>query len=127
MWALKSYACDGKNFLSYAQQGDNLWFIKGKPYGGEIYAVAKFVKTNKRQLGPLISVTMTDEELGWKSGPNGSNWDTEIHFKDIYMIESLHLIHNAKCQSSIFQVRHSEIDLDTEHANIVKYCKVVKK
>jgi hypothetical protein len=98
----------------------------GKPYGGEIYAVATFVKTMKRETGPLISITMTDDEIGWESGPNGNNWDTEIHFNDLYIIESLHLVHNSKCQSSIFRVRDSEIDLDTEYVNIVKYCGVTK-
>jgi hypothetical protein len=126
LWACKSFASDGKCFLSNAVDGDQLWFILGKPYGGEMYAVATFVKTMKRETGPLISVTMTDEEIGWEAGPNGSSWDTEIHFRDLYIIESLHLVHNAKCQSSIFRVRDSEIDLDTEYTNIVKYCGVVK-
>ena len=125
LWALKSFACDGKCFLSNAVEGDILWFILGKPYGGKIYAVATFVKTVKRETGPLISVTLTDEDIGWEAGPNGSNWDTEIHFNESYLIESLHLIHNAKCQSSIFRVHDSEIDLDMEHNNIVKYRDVV--
>ena len=126
LWALKSFASDGKCFLSNAVEGDILWFIKGKPYGGEIYAAGTFVKTITRPLGPLISVTMTDDEIGWESGPNGSSWDTEIYFNNLYVIESLHLAHKAKCQSSIFRVRESEINLDTEYANIVKYCGVIK-
>lgn len=126
MWACKSGASDGKCFLSNAAEGDKLWFITSYPYGSKIYAVATFVKTAKRELGPLISVTMTDEEIGWKPGPNGANWDTEIRFKDLYIIEPLGFVHKAKCQASIFRVRDTEIDLNTEHANIVKYSNLTK-
>jgi hypothetical protein len=126
IWACKSSASDGKCFLSNGVEGDKLWFIMNKKYGVNIYAVATFVKTAKRELGPLFNVTMTDEEIGWTPGPNGANWDTEIHFKDLYIIEPLDIVHNAKCQSSIFRVHDDSLNLDTEYKNIVKYSKTVK-
>jgi hypothetical protein len=124
IWALKSWASDGKNFLSYALEGDILWFLTNWEAGKKIIGMATFVSTRNRELGPLISVTRTNKELEWSDG----SWDVEIHFKDLYLIDKLNLLPNVKFQSSLIKVTSTKctIDFDLEYANILKYSQVVK-
>ena len=127
LWACKSGVSDGKHFISNAKDGDKLWFIYGAPWGGTIFAVATFVKTVKRELGPLISVTATNEDLGWLTSPTSMDWDVEIHFKDLYIIESLKILHGKKQQSSLMRIKDTDeqgVKLEQEYLNIVKYCDV---
>lgn len=126
IWALKSSASDGKNFLSHASEGDILWFLTNYKAGKKFVGVATFTNVKKREIGPLISLTQTNEELGWTAG----EWDTEVHFKDLYLIADLEIQPNVKCQSSYVKTKSlmSEIcfDFDLEYINILKYSKVKK-
>lgn len=124
IWALKSWVSDGKNFLSYGDVGDTLWFLTNYKAGKKLIGVATFTKLIKRELGPLISLTATNEELGWTDG----EWDTEIHFQDLYLIGDLDIQPNIKCQSSYIKTTSIEtsIDFELEYKNILKYSKVKK-
>jgi|LakMenEpi03Aug12_release.lakeMendotaPanAssembly.Ray.scaffolds.fasta_scaffold974395_2 hypothetical protein len=124
LWALKSWASDGKNFLSNAKDGDSLWFLTNWKGGRKLIGVATFIETKKRELGPLINVTRTNEELEWTNG----SWDVEIHFKDLYLIDKLNMSPDVGFQSSLLRVKSTKctIDFDLEYANIVKYSQVEK-
>ena len=126
IWGLISSVSDGKNFLSNASEGDILWFLTNYKAGNKIVAVATFTECKTREVGPLISFTATNEELGW---PNGK-WDTEVHFKDLYLIEDLDMQGNIKCRSSYVKTssvaKELEFDFDLELKNIVKYSKAKK-
>jgi hypothetical protein len=93
---------DGKNFknskyliwgttmanlpqVKHMRQGDVLWFVTAKPYGGVIIAMAEFVDFYDRTQEPLISIhTHTNEEMGWTGD---KPWDVQIHYKNLYDIE----------------------------------------
>jgi len=122
IWALKSWASDGKNFLSYVNEHDTLWFLTNYKAGKKFIAVATFTEIRKRETGPLISLTATNEELGWTDG----EWDTEIHFTNLYLIGDLEIQPNIKCQSSYIKATSvsTDINFDLEHKNIVRYSKV---
>jgi hypothetical protein len=122
IWALKSWASDGKNFLSDATKGDIIWLLTNYTKGRKLVGVATFVSTNKREVGPLIAVTKTNEELGWGDG----TWDTEIHYENLYEIDILDLYPDVKHQSSIVKTSSitTHIDFELEYKNIVKYSKI---
>jgi hypothetical protein len=65
-------------FLRDVKEGDQLWFVQS---GGRLLAVATYTKQVKRDIGPLIAITYTNEELGWKED---ELCDTEVHYKDLY-------------------------------------------
>ena len=108
-----------KTFVATVSSGDRLWFIRK----GRFIAVSTFKNLVKRQLGPLIVVGLTNEELGWEG--DGS-WDTEVHYVDLYNLTNLCLEPNIKGQTSlrIYDPSKCTIDLESEYANIVKYSRV---
>jgi hypothetical protein len=57
--------------------GDKLWFIKSNK---QIAAVADYVSHTKRLTGPLINITYSDKELGWK---NMAKADIQINFENL--------------------------------------------
>jgi hypothetical protein len=124
-WGAKSLCADGIHFLKHIKPGDRLWFVKAKtkPHG-QLIRTATFVSSNKRETGPCVAVTLTDDELGWAKG---HEYDTEIHYKDLYDIEHCELyseiegpggirLYNEKCK----------VNLPSEYLNIVKYSKARK-
>ena len=78
----------GKYFIANVQPGDRLWFVKSKS-NGKILAVATYRSHNKREFGPLINLSMTNDELGWTN--EDTNWtsDTEIHYTDLYNLSKI--------------------------------------
>jgi len=124
IWGIKSLSSDGMFFLKEVKPGDRLWFVKAntKP-SGQLIRVATVVSTQKRELGPLISLTYTNEELGWDK----DGYDTMIHYKDLYDVEHCKLYseiispkvarkYNEKCK----------VNLPLEYPYIVRYSKARK-
>lgn len=75
IWCFKSTTACWINFMRNVNPGDILCFIKN---GGFVVGFAQYIEHKRRELGPLISLTMTNEELGWtKDG----DWDMELHYK----------------------------------------------
>ena len=111
-----------KSFLTKIQEGDILWFIKNKSKG-KILAMAKFKSHNKREFGPLINLSLTNEELGWDDST--TNWisDIEIHYDELYNLDNCNLLTNLKGIISVRQYEKTKItlDLDEEYKNIIKY------
>ena len=85
VWGCNSKTVQGEYFLSYIKPGAILAFV----HIGKILAFATFIGTKKREIGPLIGLTQTNEELGWKDDVALS--DTEIHFNNIYDISKCDL------------------------------------
>ena len=80
-------------FLKNAEEGDILWFVKSGNKG-QIIACAVFSRLKKREIGPLINITDTNEELGWIKS-NG-NWDTEVHYTNLLNLTHCNLLSNIK-------------------------------
>jgi hypothetical protein len=129
IWACKSKY---KTFLSNVKEGDKLWFIrnkqKGSPHNGKVIAVADFVCKNKRETGPLVSITPDNEELGWDQV--GDTCDIEIHYTNLYLLNECNLYTGQNGQSAVVEYEHIKekclVNLCVEYEYIVKYCNVVK-
>lgn len=58
-----------------SQGGAYVFFLPSGPNG--IRGLAK-VTVCDRNIGPLVSIDETDEEIGWTTSPNDSVWDVEV-------------------------------------------------
>lgn len=130
IWAVKSRY---KSFLQKVKEGDKLWFIKNKErndtYNGRIIAVANFVSKNERCVGPLISITPNNDELGWDE--KGGFCDIEIHYNNLFNLTECNLFTGQKNQTTICEYDNIQdgllLDLITEYEYICKYSKITKK
>lgn len=124
IWGIQSTTVHGKSFIKNVKEGDRLWFIKSKS-NGKILAVATYVSHNKREFGPLIDLSMTNEELGWDNKDTDWISDTEIHYKNLYNLTYCDLLTNIKGASTIRQYNEKcSIDLPFEYKYIVKYSNI---
>lgn len=123
IWGIDGKTKHGKKFLKFSSSGDILWFIQSKT-GGKILAVATYTYSNERILGPLLQLTATNEELGWTK--QEGNWDTEVHYKDLYNLSSCELFTHIKSPMVIrtFNQEKCKVDLPIEYKYIVKYAGV---
>ncbi len=122
IWGVASKDSNVKGFIKRASPGDHLWFVKS---GGQIIAVATFVEFKDRILGPLISLTATNEELGWNK--TDGSWDKEVHYKDLYTLTQLNLMSALKspCVIRLYNEK-CLVDLPKEYILIKRYSSVVK-
>jgi hypothetical protein len=125
IWGVDSSdICNIKPFLDSVISGDCLWFVKSKSKG-KLVAVATFTATKKRETGPLIAFTQTNEELGWIK--QKGEWDTEIHFKDMYNLTDIELLSEIKSPKvARLYNEKCKVNLPQEYPLIVKYSSVKK-
>lgn len=109
-------------FLKNVKLGDRLWFVQSGSQG-KLIAVATYRSHNSREIGPLIDISLTNEELGWTGS---GTYDVEVHYTDLYWLTNCnnlltHIkgpvtirIYNEKCR----------VNLPQEYAHIVNYSKV---
>lgn len=110
------------NFMREVKPGDVLWFVRSGT-GGRVIGVATFVRCCARELGPLVSVTPTNEDLGWTKTEGG--WDTEVHYTDLYDVTECNILTHIKSPlvGRKFNPSKCAVDLPREYENIVKYSK----
>ena len=121
-WAIKSWTTVGKCIRKRATAGDRLWFVKSKT-NGLLIAVSTFVEIKERELGPLIAITSTNEELGFNKG--SGDWDTEVHYKDLYNITECNLFSELKGSAPIRRYNENcKINLPLEYPYIVRYSNI---
>jgi len=124
-WGFDSSSKHGKPFLAHALPGDILWFVKSESKG-LLLAVATLESIKRREVGPLVAVTATNEELGWTRESEPS--DMEIKYVDLYNVSMCGL--HSEILSPLTIRRYSEkckVNLPLEYANIVRYSKVTAK
>lgn len=127
IWGIESNIATNKHFLKNIKKDDRLWFVKSKS-NGKIIAVATYCSHNKREFGPLIDISLTNEELGWVG--SGIKWtaDTEIHYSNLYGLENCNLFSQIKGPATIRRYnKKCNIDLETEYKYILKYSKIIFK
>ena len=119
IWGINSKNSCCKNFIKKVKSDDVLWFIKSNSQG-LIYGVSKFKSLNKRIIGPLITISKTNKELGWTD--TDGDWDIEIHYDNLFIIDKLNLLTDIKgpCTIRIYNEK-CKIDLEEEYKNILKY------
>ena len=117
IWGIDSTVVAGKYFMANAKPGDRLWFIKSASKG-KVVAVATFKQFRKRELGPLLALTPTNEELGWTS--QEGNWDTEVHYTDVVQVEDRNLTTEITGNVSIrlYNPDKCKVNLPTEYQTI---------
>ena len=123
IWGIQSSTSFGKHFVKHVKPGDRLWFVKSKSQG-KLLAVATYRSHNKREFGPLIDVSMTNEELGWTG--EGPDWtsDVEIHYSDLYGLTGCNLLTHIKGASTIRKYDEKcQVNLALEYSYIVRYSK----
>jgi hypothetical protein len=124
IWGINSTLSYGKHFIENVKHGDRLWFVKSRS-NGKIIAVATFRSFNKREFGPLIDVSMTNEELGWSG--SGTDWtsDVEVHYTDLYGLDDCELLTHIKGAATIRKYNEKcSVNLPLEYNYIVRYSKV---
>jgi hypothetical protein len=121
-WGLNSNNNNAKHLLKNIKENDILWFIKNKTKG-QVIAVSKYTKNEKRILGPLINISKTNEELGWD---NIEHIDTIIYYDNIYNISRCNIFINLKGQNTIYKYINDKynIDLKKEYDNIIRYSNI---
>jgi hypothetical protein len=102
-----------KSFLEKIKEKDILWFIKNKSKG-KIIAMATFKSYNKRIFGPLVNLSLTNEELGWDDSTTNFISDTEIHYDNLYNLENCNLLTNLKGITSVRKYEKEKINLDLD-------------
>ena len=123
IWGISTSNKNSNNFLKKVKEGDLLWFVTSKSFG-QIIAVSTYVSQRKREIGPLVSLTDTNEELGWE-GDN--NCDMEIHYDNLFNLTDCELFSNIKSPCVIRRANEKiNIDFDNEYYFIKKYSKVKK-
>lgn len=124
IWGIASTSTANKNFLKTVKPGDRLWFVKSKSQG-KLLAVATYCSHNKREFGPLIDVTLTNEELGWTGSEIEWTSDTEIHYSDLYGLNNCELLTHINSPLTIRKYNEKCIvNLPVEYSYIVRYSKI---
>ena len=114
----------GKNFINCVSPGDKMWFVTSNSHG-KIVAVATYRSHNERELGPLLNISKTDTELGWGENDMVSNWNTEIHYTNLYNLKACDNM-LTYIKSPLTVRRYSEkcrLDLTTLYPAIVNLSK----
>ena len=124
IWGVNSKEAQAKWFIDNVKVGDLLWFVKSKSKG-KIIAVSTFTGQKERVLGPLIDLTLSNKELGWTE--TTGEWDTEVHYKDLYNLNHCELYSEIKGARPIrFYNDKCKVNLPDEYVNILRYSKITK-
>ena len=124
IWGIQSSTPDNKYFIRNVQPGDRLWFVKSKSQG-KLLAVATYRSHNKREFGPLIDISLTNDELGWSG--SGTDWtsDVEVHYTDLYGLANCELLTHIKGAKTIRKYNEKcRVNLAVEYSYIVRYSRV---
>lgn len=92
VWGTNMGSADARTcrFASLASVGDVIWFLgqgeKGDGWNKPVIAVGKLGSMpRERELGPLVAIDRTDQEIGW-TGPMAGSW---THTYDVEKIKRL--------------------------------------
>jgi hypothetical protein len=124
IWGISSTVPINKYFIKNVKPGDRLWFVKSKSQG-KLVAVARYRTHNMRELGPLVDITLTNEELGWTG--SGEDWtaDVELHYTDLYGLNDCELLTHIKGPAPIRKYDEKcRVNLAVEYSYIVRYSRI---
>jgi hypothetical protein len=124
IWGVNSLTDSSiKYLLRNINENDILWFLVNVKAGGKFVGVAIYKSHNKREIGPLIAITKTDEELGWISSKG--SWDTEIHYYNLFDISECNINYVTKIRSTAFRYDKEFMpNLPKHFNNIIRYSTV---
>lgn len=127
IWGVNSMSDSNvKKFIANVQSGDRLWFVKTHS-NGQLIAVATYRSHNKRELGPLLEISLSNQDLNW-TNYGGSTWDTEIHYTDLYNLESCEMYSHIGGLATIRKYNEKcRVNLPVEYTSIVRYSQVSRE
>jgi predicted secreted protein len=124
IWGIQSTTPTNKHFVNNVKPGDRLWFVKSNSQG-KLIAVATYRSHNTRVFGPLLDISMTNEELGWTG--DGTDWtsDVEIHYSDLYGLGNCEMLTHIKGAATIRKYDEKcRVNLAVEYSYIERYSRV---
>ena len=112
-----------KTIVRKIQNGDILWFMRSKKYGGKIIGMSEYCGFYDKDEEPLIQInTKTNEEQNWKGD---EKWDIQIHYCNLYITERQNIIGCIQCGGIIleYDTYKDKInrDLYNEYSNFIFY------
>lgn len=117
IWGVRSTPNGNKHFIKHVKPGDRLWFVNCDS-DGKLLAVVTYLSHNVR-----TGLTMSNEELGWTR--EGADWDTEIHYTDLYRLRDCGLLTHIIGQVVIRKYNEKcKVNLAVEYISIERYCNV---
>ena len=124
IWGISSKISTNKYFMKNVKPGDRMWFVKSKSQG-KLVAVATYRSHNIRELGPLVDITLTNEELGWTGSEKDWTADVELHYTDLYGLSDCELLTHIKGATTIRKYNEKcRVNLAVEYSYIVRYSRV---
>ena len=78
-----------------------------------------------RDIGPLIDISLSNEELGWTG--SGTDWsaNVEVHYTDLYGLNDCELLTHIKGPATIRKYDEKcRVNLAVEYSYIVRYSRV---
>ncbi len=119
IWGMNTQTdVNAKKFISVVKTGDRLWFVKNQSKG-KIIAVVTYKYHNLREVGPLLELTMTNEDLGWGKD---EFYNVEIHYEKLYNLSKINLLSQIKSPLTVRKYSEKcEINLPLEYESIIKY------
>ena len=82
-----------KTVVNKIKKGDILWFMTSKKYGGKFIGMSEYTYYYDREDEPLIRMnTYLNKEQNWKGE---DNWDIQIHYENLYIIEKQNIKHRS--------------------------------
>lgn len=76
-------------------------------------------------MGPLVDITLTNQELGWTG--SGEDWtaDVELDYTDLYGLSDCELLTHIKGPATIIKYNEKcRVNLAVEYSCIMRYSKV---
>ena len=101
-WGVKQGRCGSmKTVITKIKQGDILWFLTSKNFGGRFIGMGEYCGFYDRNDEPLLHInTKTNEEQGWKGD---DCWDIQIHYCNLYITEKQNITACIQCGGIILE------------------------
>ena len=101
-WGVKrgNHGCI-KTIVNKIKQGDALWFMTSKKYGGKLIGVSRYICSYDRDNEPLIPIhTYSNKEQNWEGE---ENWSIQIHYENLYITEKQNIKASVQCGGIILE------------------------
>jgi hypothetical protein len=101
-----------KTIISKINQGDILWFLTSKEFGGRFIGMGEYSGFYDRINEPLFNInTKTNEEQGWKGA---ELWDIQIHYRNLYITEKQNITACIQCGGIILEYETFKHKIDSD-------------
>jgi hypothetical protein len=100
-WGMKEgrNGCNKTIINKKIKNGDILWFIVSKKYGGNIIGMAEYLHCYDSKDESLVRInTFTNKEQNWSGD---ESWNLQIHYCNLYITEIQNLSCIIQCASPI--------------------------